>query len=66
MRAEVESESGRRSRPVSRADLQHVAGARPLGSDEHSTPAEDDQAEWARQEQQVSIVNMVFEVTSRF
>ena len=66
MRAEVESESGRRSRPVSRADLQHVTAAGPLGNDENSTPAEDDQAEWARQEQQVSIEYTVFEVTSRF
>lgn len=49
MRAEVESESGKRSRPVSWAE-QHRGQ---IASDGTNTPAEDDQAEWARQEQQV-------------
>ena len=51
MRAEVDSESGGRPRPVSRSDTQRVAYA--SGHSESPPVADDDQAEWAKQEQQV-------------
>jgi hypothetical protein len=55
MRAEVESENGQRPRPVSWTEMNRGAGAGAPGTGEFGTPAEDDQAEWARQEQQVSV-----------
>lgn len=54
MRAEVDSEGGPRSRPISRIGMQRVASG-PLESD-NGSPTDDDQAEWARQEQQVCFV----------
>ena len=50
MRAEVESESGARSRPLSRSDMYRATSPGPQGN---GGVPEDDQAEWARQEQQV-------------
>lgn len=50
MRVEVDSSTGTRSRPLSRADMRPVA-AGPLESDGH----DDDQSEWAKQEQQMMI-----------
>ena len=54
MRAEVDSSSGTRSRPISRSDMRPVATG-PLESDGH---ADDDQSEWARQEQQVRLLRL--------
>ena len=50
MRAEVDSEGGTRSRPLSRTGMQRVASG-PLESNDEAP--DDDQAEWAKQEQQV-------------
>ncbi len=58
MRAEVDADSGLRSRPHSGADMSRVASTGNFtgGSSRPNSPMpDDDQAEWARQEQQVHI-----------
>ncbi|PSR78009.1 hypothetical protein PHLCEN_2v7604 [Hermanssonia centrifuga] len=58
MRAEVDVDSGLRSRPHSGADMSRVASTGNFtgGSSRPSSPMpDDDQAEWARQEQQMMI-----------
>jgi len=52
IRAEVDSEFGARSRPLSRADMHRATSPGPAAN---GTTPEDDQAEWARQEQQMMI-----------